>query len=108
PAPATVELKAPRAGFLADCDGFALGEAVVAMGGGRRAKEDSVDARVGLVMLRDRGARLTTGEAFATLHLAARDEAIAARVSACFTFADAVPAPLPPDLVLERVAQDQR
>jgi pyrimidine-nucleoside phosphorylase len=103
PAPAAVELRAPRAGHLAACDCFALGEAVVAMGGGRRAKEDAVDPRVGLVLTRERGARLATGEAFATLHLAAPDEAMAARVTACFTFADAPPAALPSDLVLERV-----
>jgi pyrimidine-nucleoside phosphorylase len=102
-APAAVELRAPRAGHLAACDCFALGEAVVAMGGGRRAKEDAVDPRVGLVLTRERGARLATGEAFATLHLAAPDEAMAARVTACFTFADAPPAALPSDLVLERV-----
>ena len=102
-APVVVEVKAPRAGFLAACDCFALGEAVVAMGGGRRAKEDAVDPRVGLVMLRERGAKLAAGEAFAKLHLAARDEAMAARVTACFTFADQPPAPLPADLVLERV-----
>ena len=103
PAPAVVELRAPRAGVLAGCDCFALGEAVVAMGGGRRAKEDAVDPRVGLVMTRERGTTLAAGEAFATLHLAAAEPAMAARVSACFTFADERPAPLPADLVLERV-----
>jgi thymidine phosphorylase len=103
PAPAVVELRPPRAGHLAGCDCFALGEAVVAMGGGRRAKEDAVDPRVGLVLMRERGSRLAAGEPFATLHLAAPDAAMAARVSACFTFADAAPARLPADLVLERV-----
>jgi thymidine phosphorylase len=103
PAPSVMELKAPRAGHLAACDCFGVGEAVVAMGGGRRAKEDAVDPRVGLVMTRERGAKLAAGEVFATLHLAAPDAAMAARVTACFTFADAAPAPLPADLVLERV-----
>ena len=103
PAPVVVELRAPRAGVLAACDCFALGEAVVAMGGGRRAKEDDVDPRVGLVLTRERGAKLAAGEAFATLHLAAPDEAMAARVTACFTVADQPPTALPADLVLERV-----
>jgi pyrimidine-nucleoside phosphorylase len=103
PAPVVVELRAPRAGVLAACDCFALGEAVVAMGGGRRAKEDAVDPRVGLVLTRERGARVTAGDLFATLHLAAADAAMAARVAACFTIADAPPAALPQDLVLERV-----
>jgi pyrimidine-nucleoside phosphorylase len=103
PAPAVMELEAPRAGHLAGCDCFGVGEAVVAMGGGRRAKEDAVDSRVGLVMTRERGAKLAAGEVFARLHLAAADDAMAARVTACFTFADAPPAPQPADLVLERV-----
>ena len=68
-----------------------------------RAKEDDVDPRVGLVLTRERGAKLAAGEAFATLHLAAPDEAMAARVTACFTVADQPPAALPADLVLERV-----
>src|SRR5436190_4929495 len=89
PAPAPIELRAPRAGHLADCDCFALGEAVVAMGRGRRAKEDTVDPRVGLVLAQVLGTRLAAGEPFATLHLAAPDAAMAARVAACFTFADA-------------------
>jgi thymidine phosphorylase len=103
PAPAVIELRAPRAGHLADCDCFALGEAVVAMGGGRRAKEDAVDPRVGLVLTRARGASLAAGERYATLHLATADAAMAARVAACFTFTDAPPVALPTDLVLERV-----
>jgi len=103
PAPAVVELESPRAGVLADCDCFGVGEAVVAMGGGRGAKEDAVDPRVGLELVRDRGARLAAGEVFARMHLAAPDAAMAARVAACFTFADEAPAPLPADLILERV-----
>jgi pyrimidine-nucleoside phosphorylase len=101
-APVVVELKAPRAGWLAGCDAFALGELVVAMGGGRRAKDDAVDPRVGLVMLRERGAKLVNGEAFAKLHLAAADAGFAARAAACFTVADASPGPGADDLVLER------
>ncbi len=107
PAPVVVELLAPRAGVLAACDCFALGELVVALGGGRRAKEDAVDPRVGLVMLRERGARITKGEAFARLHLAAEDAGAVDRAGACFTIADEAPAPQPEDLVLERVERVQ-
>jgi pyrimidine-nucleoside phosphorylase len=103
PAPHIVELKAPTAGYLAACDCFALGEAVVAMGGGRRAKEDAVDPRVGLVLLRDRGTQLVKGETFAKLHLAKAEPGLAARVAGCFTIAEEPPAPLASDLVLERI-----
>jgi pyrimidine-nucleoside phosphorylase len=103
PAPVVVELAAPRDGWLAGCDCFALGELVVAMGGGRRAKEDPVDPQVGIVMASARGARVARGEVFARLHLAAPDDAFVRRALACFTIGDAAPAPLPDDLVLERV-----
>jgi thymidine phosphorylase len=102
-APVVVPLEAERAGHLAACDCFGLGELVVAMGGGRRAKEDDVDPRVGLVMLRERGAKLARGEAYAQLHLAAEAPALLERARACFTISDAAPEPLPADLVLERV-----
>jgi len=103
PAPEVVELQAPCAGILAGCDCFAVGEAIVAMGGGRTAKEDGVDPRVGLTLLRGRGARLGKGEAFARVHLARPDAALVERMLRCFTIADEAPAPLPDDLVLERV-----
>ena len=104
PAPHIAELRAPRAGHLAACDCYALGEAVVAMGGGRLAKEDRVDPRVGLVLMRDRGAQVAKGEVFAKLHLAKSDAAMTARVAACFTIADEAPLAPPTDLVLERIA----
>lgn len=103
PAPVTVELGAPRDGVFAACDCFALGELVVALGGGRLAKEDAVDPRVGLTLLRERGTWLQRGEVFARLHLASENEGFAQRAVACFTFADTAPPALPADLVLERL-----
>jgi len=103
PAPVVLPLEAPRDGVLAGCDGFGVGELVVAIGGGRRAKDDAIDPRVGLVLTRERGARLVRGERFAELHLAADAPGLAARATALFTFADAPPEPPPADLVLERV-----
>ena len=103
PAPVVMDLVAARDGVLAACDCFALGELVVGMGGGRLAKEDSVDPRVGLVLLRGRGERVTRGESFAKLHLAHQDDAAVQRALACFTIGDTPPAALPDDLVLERV-----
>ena len=102
-APVTIDIGAPRAGYLAACDCFALGELVVAMGGGRLKAEDAVDPRVGLLMLRERGAAVEQGEVFARLHLASDDAGLVQRALRCFTIADAPPAPLPDDLVLERI-----
>jgi len=103
PAPVVVELTAPRAGVLSACDCFALGELVVAMGGGRRAKEDEIDPRVGLVMLRGRGDPVNRGDAFARLHMAAENAEIVQRAQACFTVADGAASEWPDDRVLERV-----
>jgi len=103
PAPAMIDVPAPREGYLSGCDGFALGELVVAMGGGRRQASDTIDPRVGVMMLKPRGATVKRGEPFARVHAAAKDEGLAARAAACFTIADAPPAPRAADLVIERV-----
>jgi pyrimidine-nucleoside phosphorylase len=103
PAPVAHVLTAPRDGHLAACDCFALGEWLVAAGGGRLKKEDAIDPRVGLTLHRERGARLAKGETFATVHLAQDDPALCARAAACFTFADVAPEPIPVDRVLERL-----
>jgi thymidine phosphorylase len=103
PAPCIVELKAPRAGHLVACDCFGVGELVVAMGGGRLAKEDAIDPRVGLVLRVPRGARLAAGEVFAELHLAEASSGLVDRALRCFTIGDVAPDVLPDDLVLERV-----
>ena len=100
-APIVLEAKAARAGTLAAIDTRALGERVVAIGGGRRAKEDAIDPRVGLVVLRRLGDRLAAGEVLAEVHLAAADPQAVRGVEACFTIADAPSAATP--LVIERI-----
>jgi pyrimidine-nucleoside phosphorylase len=100
-APVVAPVPAPRDGWLAAVDTFALGEWVVDAGGGRRAKEDRVDPRVGLVMRRRIGDAVKRGEPLAEVHLAAQDPHAAPAVAACFTIADQAAAP--PELILERV-----
>jgi pyrimidine-nucleoside phosphorylase len=104
PAPERLEVQARRDGHLAVCDGFALGELVVAMGGGRRRASDAIDPRVGVTMLKRRGDPVRRGETFALVHAASRDETLAARVAACFEIAEMPPAPRAEDLVIERIA----
>jgi pyrimidine-nucleoside phosphorylase len=103
PAPVKAEVGAARDGTLSTCDCFALGELMVSIGGGRRIREDAIDPRVGLEMLRARGDRVRRGEAFARLHLARADEEVVRRAAACFAIADEPPALPPADLVLEQV-----
>jgi pyrimidine-nucleoside phosphorylase len=101
PAPFVTMVPAPRDGVLAACDCFAMGELVVSIGGGRRAKEDEIDPRVGLVTRRRPGDRVKAGEPLAELHLAQPDAGAIERAAACFTIGDA--APPATDLVLERI-----
>jgi pyrimidine-nucleoside phosphorylase len=100
-APVLAPVRATRSGRLAAIDTFALGELAVALGAGRRAKEDEVDPRVGLRVHARIGATVRAGDALAELHLAADDPGAAARAAACFVVGDE-PAPAPP-LILERV-----
>ena len=92
---------APRDGVVAGCDCFAMGELVVGIGGGRRAKEDAIDPRVGLMVLRQPGERVKAGEPLAELHLAAPDDGAVERAAACFSVADQA-APRG-EVVLERI-----
>ena len=99
-APVVRAVKAERSGVLAEVDAFGLGELVVAIGGGRIAKEDAVDPRVGLMVRKRLGEPVRAGETLAELHLASDDAAAAARAAACFRVGESGAAP---ELVLARV-----
>ncbi len=101
PAPVITMVPAPRDGVMAACDSFALGELGVAIGGGRRAKEDAIDPRVGLVILRQPGDRVKAGEPIAELHLSGPDAGAVERAAECFTIADT--AEPRGEVVLERI-----
>jgi pyrimidine-nucleoside phosphorylase len=100
-APVVRPVTAARGGVLEAVDSFALGELVVAIGGGRRAKEDEVDPRVGLLVRRRIGDRVTQGDVLAELHLASEDPSMVARARAGFLVGDG-PARAP-ELVIERL-----
>ena len=101
PAPIIAMVPAPRDGVVAGCDCFAIGELVAGLGGGRRAKEDAIDPRVGLVVLRQPGDRVKAGEPLAELHLAGPDADAVERAVACFHLADEGAAR--GEVVLERI-----
>ncbi len=100
-APVVRALEVPRDGWLAAVDAHALGELVVALGGGRRAIEQGIDPRVGLVVHRRIGDRVAGGETLAEVHLAAADDGALGRARACFVVGETPVAP--PALVLERI-----
>ena len=87
PAPVVMDVLAEKDGYLAACDGFALGELIVAMGGGRKKKEDMIDPRVGVVLEWPRGGWVERRQTAAKLHLASADSALPWRVTSCLQLA---------------------
>jgi pyrimidine-nucleoside phosphorylase len=79
---------APRSGVVAGWNARALGELLVALGGGRRRKEDSIDPAVGIRLLRKVGDRVAAGETVALLATRARDDGARAALLAALTLAD--------------------
>jgi len=101
PAPEKVTLRSPGEGRIGGIDTYALGDVVVSIGGGRRAKEDEIDPRVGLMVRRRIGDEVREGDVLAELHLARRDAATEARAIAAFRI---TPVEVEvPTLVIERV-----
>jgi len=95
-------IPAPRAGFVGAIDATALGRLLVAMGGGRRRKEDRLDHAVGIRLLRKSGEPVRGGEALALLESHRAAPAWAAAVQAAFSILDAPPPARP--LFLEAVS----
>jgi pyrimidine-nucleoside phosphorylase len=64
---------APTGGYVARVEPRAVGQAIVAMGGGRRTMADTIDHSVGFVISAKPGDRVDPGEALASVY--ARDDA---------------------------------
>jgi pyrimidine-nucleoside phosphorylase len=92
-----------RSGYVTGIDARALGDLLVAMGGGRRRKEDSIDPAVGIRLIRKVGARVEAGEPVAVIeaHRAAPEWADAAWRA--YAIGDEPPASRP--LILEQMAE---
>ncbi|SEN88156.1 thymidine phosphorylase [Palleronia pelagia] len=103
-APVIRDIPAPTDGYLAKADGTALGQAVVALGGGRARDGDAIDPSVGLDAIAPLGARLAKGDPLARVHAAdeAAADRAAAAVVAALTLSDK--APDATTLIAERIA----
>ena len=64
-----------RAGYLAEVDTFAVGNAIIALGGGRRKLDDELDLSVGFTEVLPIGTKLETDTPLATVHAASEDAA---------------------------------
>lgn len=77
-APVLRPVTAPRPGVVAAYDGRAIGQAVIALGGGRRAAEDRIDPRVGFSDILPLGTPVNVGDRLAMVHAATDSAADAA------------------------------
>ena|ERR1043166_887745 len=100
-APVVVEVKAPRAGFLARADARIIGEVVRDLGGGRLNKEAAVDFDVGMDEIAVHGKAIRASAMLARIH--ARSEGNAA--SAVARVADAFEISGAPLLPASRVVE---
>ncbi|WP_151718600.1 thymidine phosphorylase [Gemmobacter serpentinus] len=101
-APVLREVPCPDAGVVVAIDGFALGQVVVGLGGGRLREGDRINPTVGLSDMVGLGAVMHRGVPLARIHAATDADAdrAVAQVLAAYQLGEA--APLPP-LVFKRV-----
>jgi pyrimidine-nucleoside phosphorylase len=87
------EIRAPgdAEGYVASIDALALGRAAVALGAGRRRKEDAVDPAAGFVVHRTVGEPVAPGEVLVTVTAADPSRLDAEAVRGAFRFAPAPP-----------------
>lgn len=90
-APICVPVPAPHSGVLQTMDTRAIGMASIALGGGRRHSQDSIDPRVGFDQVRPLGFAVQAGEPLARVHAA--DVASAARAVRAYAAACTITAP---------------
>ncbi|MCA0268154.1 MAG: thymidine phosphorylase [Bacteroidetes bacterium] len=97
---ATVE--ADTDGFVVGLDALTIGHLTVAMGAGRKVKEDAVDPVAGVVMHAKPGDYVEKGQPLATLYTRRHDRLDEFRdaVRSAYTFGDAAPVLLP--VVIDR------
>lgn len=85
-APVIREVRASQAGYVAEIQCDAVGQAVVDLGGGRARKEDEIDPSVGIVLDACVGSRVAQGGRLFTVHAATPEAAAAAADSVLGAF----------------------
>ncbi len=78
-APYRFTIAADVKGWVRAIDARATADAVLALGAGRRRKEDAVDPRTGIVLLVKSGDRVDRGQPLAEVHAASEEMAASAR-----------------------------
>ena len=92
-APAVVELKALRAGFVSRCDARIIGEAVRDLGAGRLTRDSVIDYEAGVDRMAKTGERVEKNGVLARIHASSKEKAYAAllRIQSAFGISAAKP-----------------
>ncbi len=88
-APAHIDLPAPCSGYVATINGQTLGTVCNTLGGGRARKEDSIDPRMGLVLVAKVGDWVAEGSPLMSIHAASPEDAhrVAPQLLSAYTIA---------------------
>lgn len=70
-----IEVKAESSGYIASLDARKVGQAVVALGGGRKDLSSQIDYSVGIELIRKRGEETKRGENLALIYASQEEEA---------------------------------
>jgi pyrimidine-nucleoside phosphorylase len=102
-APRTMEVVAPRSGYVSEMVAGAVGVASMVLGGGRERAEDGIDHAVGIICRKKPGEPVNAGEAVYEVRYRSTTKLVAALplLEESFTIADAPPVAEP--LVLEEL-----
>ncbi len=99
----SIVVEAERSGIVTDIDARKIGDLTVALGAGRRAKEDDVDPLAGVVLHARVGEHVEAGQPLATLYSRMTEaDAFTKALRASVEVGDA--APDVPSLIVERIA----
>ena len=95
------------AGYLAEVDAFAVGNAIITLGGGRRKQDDRLDLSVGFTDVLPIGTKVDRDTPLATVHAASADaaERAAELLRKACRIAEARPSPRP---IVHRTLDDPR
>lgn len=103
PAPFRSPFESRRDGIVQSVDARAIGYGVIALGGGRRNMEESVDPAVGFVITAKPGIQVMKGQTLATIHARRREDIEVGRATLeeAVVIGDSASSPLP--LISHRV-----
>jgi thymidine phosphorylase len=96
-APHTQAVYSADAGYVAAVDAFAIGNAVIELGGGRRTLKDKLDLSVGLINVAPIGSAVDQERPLAVIHASSEDtaELAAAMIRKAYEISEAPPAERP-------------